>query len=782
MALRLTRCIFVTILALFVIASDHLSGQQPKDLPNQITAEAVRRAKQATVYLKVTTEGGQTAEGSGFLALEPGIVITNAHVLGMLRANSKPPTSVAVVLHSGEVNEMQLTAKVLGVDRASDLAVLRVEGKLPAPLQFSSNDELFETQKVYIFGFPFGKELGKNITVSESSVSSLRKDARGTLERIQVNGGMHPGNSGGPVVNSLGHVVGIAVSGIRATQINFAIPARTVNSLLDGRIQDVKSGELFRQKTEVRVPLHYSCLDPLQRIREIRVEVWAGKPATNRSFSPKQPQPQAGDGPRQSHAIKYGNATASADVLLPPLAEGQVAWVQPVLVFAKGPSQWAPPQAFDPALAVERMPSNLTVRLTDQKERTVHLKTTQSMTLTKGKSKFVASETAELDILESFGSDPKGALVRTGFSLPDLTYEVDAKKGKASPQVASMLQQVPPSFVIDETNKLRSRVNINLNPKLSRVVREQVSDHLTHICNSYEAANLILPNRQMQPRGSWPAELPMLLKTGAKTELVDLVMTCTYEGMRSRSGNPEALVSFDGRVKGRNTLRDKVDGQVAGKFTFDAKRGFISSVTMVISSDASDPTGEIHALCALAVDLTRVEGNPRKIELPKGRSTPPVVATTPNPKGVETTSTRLFTKPAQSKTPTSYMKVVSSPGDFIGQGKTYDYRGDQLVIKRTARGVRITVDGWMADIGAPRGQSLTVREYPDAKRFAFSDDSPGLDFRGKGRGSNKLNGEFVVWELETKGDEIVHLAIDFIQRSNGKAPLHGKIRFQSAFE
>ena len=64
----------------------------------------------------------------------------------------------------------------------------------------SSAKNLIETQQVHIFGFPFGNELGKKITVSSSSVSSLpTNETSGELEKIQVNGGMHPGNSGGPV-------------------------------------------------------------------------------------------------------------------------------------------------------------------------------------------------------------------------------------------------------------------------------------------------------------------------------------------------------------------------------------------------------------------------------------------------------------------------------------------------------------------------------------------------------------------------------------------------------
>src|SRR5262249_327739 len=117
--------------------------------------------------------------------------------------------------------------------------------------------------------------------------------------------------------------------------------------------------------------------------------------------------------------------------------------------------------------------------------------------------------------------------------------------------------------------------------------------------------------------------------------------------------------------------------------------------------------------------------------------------------------TALFTKPKKSATPTSYMKIVSSPGDYIGQGKNYDYRGDQLVVKAVPRGLNISVDGWILMIGAPKDKMLKVGEYRDAKRFAFSGESPGLDFFGKGRGSNMLTGEFAVWELEMKGDKIV---------------------------
>ena len=261
------------------LAASPISVHGQAAAPADITPDSVRMVKKATVLLRVTDAQDQVAEGSGFFAIGQGIVVTNAHVVGMLYPHSKEPSKIDVLLHSGTDKETTLPGKLLGVDRTNDIAVLKVEGNLPTPLLFGSNDDLVETQKVYIFGFPFGVELGKNITVSESSVSSLRTNAAGELTQIQVNGGMHPGNSGGPVVNSQGLVVGVSVAVIRNTQINFAIPGQIVRSLLAGNILESKSGQPYRASSQVRVPLHYDCLDAYQRIREFDVDVWTGKPA-----------------------------------------------------------------------------------------------------------------------------------------------------------------------------------------------------------------------------------------------------------------------------------------------------------------------------------------------------------------------------------------------------------------------------------------------------------------------------------------------------------------------
>jgi hypothetical protein len=791
------------------LAASPISVYGQAAVPAEITPDSVRMVKKATVLLRVTDDQNQVAEGSGFFAIGQGIVVTNAHVVGMLYPHSKAPSKIDVVLHSGTDKEATLPGKLLGVDRTNDIAVLKVEGNLPAPLLFGSTDDLVETQKVYIFGFPFGVELGKNITVSESSVSSLRTNAAGELTQIQVNGGMQPGNSGGPVVNSQGLVVGVSVAVIRNTQINFAIPGQIVRSLLAGNILESKSGQPYRASSQVRVPLHYECLDAYQRIRTFDVDVWTGKPSGKRSFSTKQAKTEPGDGPRHPVRLEYSKSVASGEVALPKLADGQVAWVQPVVTLPNGFKVWGAPQSFDPSDAIERVAADLKAKFTEQQQRSVHLKTAQTLMLYKGKSKFSIGQLANIDLLESFSPNPKGMGITVGFGQPDLSIDENGNRVEVPRDVALVLQRIPPRFVVDETNRLRERGDTNLNPQLPAELRESVADFLSQICNGYESSTFIIPNRKVEPHESWPVKMPMLLKTGAKPEVVDLVMTCTYEGVRKKGSNTEAVVSFAGSVQGREPSADnRVSGGVSGKFTFDAKHGFISSSHMTITSEASSASSDMHVEVAFDVELTRVEGNSQNLASPSGiasNDNNPAIGNRPTSPGSPQTGKRpdarnissperslpsgshpfkgLFQRPEKSSTLTSYLHIESAAGDYIGQGKTFDYTADQLKPTLNGRSVNVMVDGWHLVVGGPNKQALSVGEYPDAKRFPFNGSSPGLSFSGKGRGLNTLSGAFAIWQLEMSNGKITKLAIDFEQAAApGKPKLTGKVRINSNFE
>src|SRR5262249_21749758 len=155
-----------------------------------IPREARQRVKKATVYIQVTMADGSVASGTGFFGVpdSPNLVMTNAHVVGMITPDSKPPREIEVRIHSVQPEEQRMSGRVLGVDRSSDLAVIEVDRNdgLPTPLVVKSAKGLEELDKLYTFGFPLGERLGKEITIRDTSVSSLRKK-NGALDRIQVN-------------------------------------------------------------------------------------------------------------------------------------------------------------------------------------------------------------------------------------------------------------------------------------------------------------------------------------------------------------------------------------------------------------------------------------------------------------------------------------------------------------------------------------------------------------------------------------------------------------------
>jgi hypothetical protein len=142
-----------------------------------------------------------------------------------------------------------------------------------------------------------------------------------------------------------------------------------------------------------------------------------------------------------------------------------------------------------------------------------------------------------------------------------------------------------------------------------------------------------------------------------------------------------------------------------------------------------------------------------------------------------------FHKPLPAAAPATYLKSVSTKGDYIGQGKAYSYEGAELKVDGSAALVSVNVDGWNVQFAPPRGGALKAGEYDGAKRYPFNDDSPGLSYTGHGRGSNQVGGKFVVWELEVKDGKIAKLAIDFIYRSEVTGPpLYGMLRYNSTFE
>jgi tetratricopeptide (TPR) repeat protein/S1-C subfamily serine protease len=582
----------------------------PGPAPADIDKETRRLVKQATAYLRVRLADDKTVEGSGFFAFQPGLVLTNAHVLGMLSPGSPVPAEVRVVVHSGEPEEFALPAQVLAVDRDNDLGVLRVQGRanrLPTPLPVDTSRALDQLQKVYIYGFPFGKSLGKDITASESSVSSIRKDGAGLVDQIQVNGGIDRGNSGGPVVDSRGAVVGVAVSGIRGTQIKFAVPGERVLELLGGRVAQTQFGEAFSDKDQAKLPVRLSCLDPLQRIRAVQLEVWAGKPSPDRPGSATEPKPRPGDGTRQSVAAAYQDGGAQVDVAIPKLADGEVLWVQPVLTDTAGATRWAKAVAYKPSdlPPLERQAVLLQADFDRQAQRTVKLTRSYAAEIAKGRKdkETVLRESMEVEMLEAAQKQPGGGRVDLSLGTYQFTAaETGEKPRPLAPEAQKALRNQGLTFVQDSQGAMRQRTIPALNPRAPAELREDFADLVQQIANGYEMTCLPVPNRRVAAQETWQAQVPLLLTDQGKKKEVVMYLTCTYEGSRGSGEKRYAVISLSGHVKGRTTT-----GLVTGTVHFAVDDGYPSRAQIKVESEGEyDGISVAHSLELL---LTRAGGN-----------------------------------------------------------------------------------------------------------------------------------------------------------------------------
>lgn len=204
--------------------------------------DVVDRVKKATVRILVEEPRRKgVASGSGFVEKDSRLVLTNAHVVGMKKMTDPQPL-INLIVNSGQGDkEYRLDGEVVAVDAENDLAVIRptlLEVGKPTPvpdgLVVPKHPAVTELQKLFVFGFPLGDVLGSEISIRPTQVTSLRHEG-GKLKRIQVEGGMTFGNSGGPVVDVRGNVVGVAVSGIKGANINFCVPGEMVQQLLARR-------------------------------------------------------------------------------------------------------------------------------------------------------------------------------------------------------------------------------------------------------------------------------------------------------------------------------------------------------------------------------------------------------------------------------------------------------------------------------------------------------------------------------------------------------------------
>ncbi|QHN02149.1 trypsin-like serine protease [Granulicella sp. WH15] len=169
----------------------------------------------------------QQGQGSGFILDKQGHILTNNHVI-----NNAQHVEVTLA------DKHQYKAQVVGIDPGHDLALLLVNAPNLTPATLAQSNGLVVGQRVYAIGNPFGLS-GTMTRGIISAIRSIRGEGGNPIEdAIQTDAAVNPGNSGGPLLNSRGEVIGITTliasgGANQSAGIGFAIPINTAKAVLD---------------------------------------------------------------------------------------------------------------------------------------------------------------------------------------------------------------------------------------------------------------------------------------------------------------------------------------------------------------------------------------------------------------------------------------------------------------------------------------------------------------------------------------------------------------------
>jgi S1-C subfamily serine protease len=313
-----------------VRSEERLEDGELLDAYSRAVVHAAEKVSPAVVYIDVTVDrpqngrrgpgGGREAHGSGsgFVFTPDGYILTNSHVVHDAR-------TIEVMLPDGR----NYRAERIGEDPDTDLAVIRIDAPDLMVAKLGDSQALRVGQVAIAIGNPYGFQY----TVTAGVVSALGRSLRGNAGRlidnlIQTDAALNPGNSGGPLVNARGEVVGVNTATILPAQgLCFAIAINTAKFVA---LQLIKEGRVRRSYIGVgglNVDL------PRRVVRHYNLLVESG--VLVQAVEPDSPAQRAGLLEGDVIVALAGRPIANVDDLLRSLTETQIGVTAGVIVLRR---------------------------------------------------------------------------------------------------------------------------------------------------------------------------------------------------------------------------------------------------------------------------------------------------------------------------------------------------------------------------------------------------------------------------------------------------------------